>query len=280
VYDLEVRLAGTFTVVLTLPDVALDANLVYTVFAMGFAAGGPPPLQAVAAIYTMGPNPVYTYAAPGNYTVMMTVTNGCGQDYATYDITVVDCLPPSGADFAWAPMMPFPGQMVHFTGTVAEGSEPLAYAWDFGDGAMGNGANPTHMYAMTGTYTVLMTVTNDCGEDYATYDITVIEGCLEPGGVDYTYMPMAPEVGEMVYFTATVAAGTEPFAYAWDFGDGGTGMGMNVTHTFATTGTFTVTLTVTNPCGMDEMAYAIVVTAPPVETYEIYLPIIVRPLVP
>jgi hypothetical protein len=45
-YDLEVRLAGTDTVVLPLPGIIFEEGKVYTVFAIGLAAGEPP-LQAV-----------------------------------------------------------------------------------------------------------------------------------------------------------------------------------------------------------------------------------------
>jgi hypothetical protein len=38
-YDLEVRLAGTSTVVLPLPDITLQAGKIYTVFARGFVGG-------------------------------------------------------------------------------------------------------------------------------------------------------------------------------------------------------------------------------------------------
>jgi hypothetical protein len=38
-YNLEVRLAGTNTVVLSLPNVALTAGKIYTVFAKGFVGG-------------------------------------------------------------------------------------------------------------------------------------------------------------------------------------------------------------------------------------------------
>lgn len=38
-YDLQVRLAGTTTVVLDLPGIALQAGKIYTVFAKGFVAG-------------------------------------------------------------------------------------------------------------------------------------------------------------------------------------------------------------------------------------------------
>jgi hypothetical protein len=50
-YDLEVRLAGTSTVVLALSDIPLDNQDVYTVFATGFAGGGNPPLNALLARY-------------------------------------------------------------------------------------------------------------------------------------------------------------------------------------------------------------------------------------
>jgi hypothetical protein len=48
-YDLEARLAGTETVALSVPGVALEAGTVYTVFAMGLA-GGEPALQAVPSV--------------------------------------------------------------------------------------------------------------------------------------------------------------------------------------------------------------------------------------
>ncbi|HET7089423.1 MAG TPA: DUF4397 domain-containing protein [Anaerolineae bacterium] len=48
-YDLEVRIAGTDTVALSVPGVQLNNGTVYTVFAMGLA-GGTPALQAVPSV--------------------------------------------------------------------------------------------------------------------------------------------------------------------------------------------------------------------------------------
>ncbi len=48
-YDLEVRLAGTNNVALSVPGVKLDNQTVYTVFAMGLA-GGQPSLTAVLSV--------------------------------------------------------------------------------------------------------------------------------------------------------------------------------------------------------------------------------------
>jgi hypothetical protein len=51
-YDLEVRLAGTDTVALDVPGLALQAGTVYTVFAMGLA-GGEPALMAIPSADAM-----------------------------------------------------------------------------------------------------------------------------------------------------------------------------------------------------------------------------------
>jgi uncharacterized protein DUF4397 len=49
-YDLEARLAGTDTVALSLPGIALQEGTVYTVYAVGFAGGGEPALTATISV--------------------------------------------------------------------------------------------------------------------------------------------------------------------------------------------------------------------------------------
>ena len=55
-YDLEARLAGTETVALSVPGVALAEGTVYTIFAMGLA-GGEPALTAVPSVDSSHPAP-------------------------------------------------------------------------------------------------------------------------------------------------------------------------------------------------------------------------------
>jgi PKD repeat protein len=55
------------------------------------------------------------------------------------------------------------------------GDAPLALlAWDFDDGQVGDGPSPTHEYAADGTYTVVLTVTDEAGRiDVVAREVTV-----------------------------------------------------------------------------------------------------------
>jgi hypothetical protein len=57
------------------------------------------------------------------------------------------------------------GQLVQFADlTVVSLSSPIvSWQWDFGDGIYSSLQNPTHTYTSGGTYTVVLTVTNQCG---------------------------------------------------------------------------------------------------------------------
>lgn len=58
--------------------------------------------------------------------------------------------------------------------------------------------------------------------------------------------PYAGATGASISFSGSASGGTEPYTYAWTFGDGGTATGQNPTHAYTAAGTYTVTLTVTD----------------------------------
>ncbi len=66
---------------------------------------------------------------------------------------------------------------------------------------------------------------------------------------DFTADETAATTIEPVTFTAFVSGGSEPYAYAWDFGDGGTSTEAKPAHTFGTAGTYAVELCVTDANG-------------------------------
>jgi len=53
------------------------------------------------------------------------------------------------------------------------------YAWDFGDGNTGSGVTASHIYAAPGTYSVVLSVTDDDGAtDSDTQNVTVSDGSM------------------------------------------------------------------------------------------------------
>ena len=80
-----------------------------------------------------------------------------------------------------------------------------------------------------------------------------LEGeCVPVSGVNFTFAPAAPLVGEPVWFTGAVVAGDPPLTYTWAWGDGTpAGSSVALSHAFSLTHTlqvYTVMLTVSNVC--------------------------------
>jgi PKD repeat protein len=127
--------------------------------------------------------------------------------------------------------------------------EIKTYSWDYGDGAVGTGRSVGHTYTAVGTYTIILTVTDnwDASDQAAK---TVYVTAAEPAGpsASFTASPTSGTSPLNVTFDASgssYAAGTIA-AYEWTFGDGGNGFGKSVTHSFFSSGSqsFTVTLLV------------------------------------
>ncbi len=111
-----------------------------------------------------GATPSHTYAAAGNYTATLTLTDNCGATStceASVTITMPDNLPPvcdAGGPYAGPTNSP-----IQFDGTGSNDPDGtiVLYEWDFGDGSTGSGATPTHTYTQMGLYNVQLCVTDD-----------------------------------------------------------------------------------------------------------------------
>lgn len=123
-----------------------------------------------------GAMPLRTYATAGNFEVTLTVNDGVADsDPATTTATITE--PATNLVPEANPGGPYagePGIAVQFDGSASSdpNGDVLTFAWDFGDGAMGDGATPNHVYAADGTYTVTLIV-NDGEFDSARSEATV-----------------------------------------------------------------------------------------------------------
>lgn len=82
---------------------------------------------------------------------------------------------PPEPDFFPSPTPGLSGHPVSFDASKSTDPEGgnLAYAWDFGDGATGEGVETQHAYAAPGAYTVVLTVTSDKSQMSAPASLTI-----------------------------------------------------------------------------------------------------------
>ncbi|MEM8559693.1 MAG: PKD domain-containing protein [Bacteroidota bacterium] len=157
------------------------------------------------------------------------------------------------------------GESGTFTGDYnRDATPPLEFVFDMGDGTAVPGVLSTlHAYDQPGTYTVSFTGTGPINSDVASKPVVVIERPSEaPMIVDCSTLPReAIMFGNAVRFFAQVE-GTEPFSYAYDFGDGTTSAQPSPSHTYTAAGVYTATLTVTNRAGSDTCTFQVIVVDP------------------
>jgi PKD repeat protein len=198
------------------------------------------------------------YTTGGDYTVRLVVRDNDGA-MGTLTRTVHVNLPPS-ARFSWLSRVPQIGEVVQFDGSSS--SDPdgqvVSYSWDFGDGSpVEFGVRVSHAYSAPGTYTVVLTVSDDRGLTGVSRQAVRVNA---PPVAAFEWSPTIPSAGVSVTFTAvrdrTLSYDPDGtiVSYTWDFGDRTPPVTIkapatSVAHAYAQCGSYTVTLTVTDSDG-------------------------------
>lgn len=105
----------------------------------------------------------------GTYSGYALDANGCQIDLPVLSISYTDSMPTAGFGFDMA------GSMVGFKDSSAGAS---TYFWDFGDGDTSALAEPVHVYAQNGVFTVKQITSNPCGSDTLIQEVNIINASL------------------------------------------------------------------------------------------------------
>ena len=209
--------------------------------------------QGDSAVLDAGyPGMTYLWSPTGQTTKTIVVYTG-----GTYNVTVTDTAGCSGSITSTVIVNPIPvpnftatniciGNTTTFTdiSSVTTGSIN-SWMWDFGDGSFSAQQNPTHTFASSGTYNVILAVKSSSGcQNSVTKTVTV-----NPLPVaNFNFINSCQ--GSAVNFTdnSSVSSGNIT-TYAWTFGDGSTSSAQNPSHAFAASGNYNVSLQVTTAGG-------------------------------
>ena len=217
------------------------------------------------------PNPTHLYSTPGTYPATLTVTDNRtfpspGVDVATVPIHVgLENVAPVavGSVTPTTGKIPLPVAFSSAGSTDSDGTI-VGYDWNFGDGtAHDTSASPSHTYALPGTYTATLTVTDDDG---ATNQVPVtvhrVLNIFPSASAQAT--PASGKGPLNVAFTSSGSVDTDGTiaSYSWDFGDGSAlSTSANTSHSYPP-GNYTATLTVTDDSGDSDSKTLSIVSNP------------------
>ncbi|HYU55085.1 MAG TPA: PKD domain-containing protein [Candidatus Dormibacteraeota bacterium] len=210
----------------------------------------------------IGSTVTHAYSSAGTFTVVLTAKDsGSLQQTATSQqaLPVTSPPPPLTTSFSYSPLSPEAGQQVAFTASASGGATLCAFSWSFGDGSVTTGNPSLHTFTSSGSYNVMVTVTDANGS--AANSSQAITVAAVPT-VSFTYGPMSPETSSPVTFNARTTGGVGSFAFSWSFGDGNLSVINPASHTYSTPGSFTVTLTATDSDGVNASSSQVIIVAP------------------
>jgi gliding motility-associated-like protein len=209
-----------------------------TSFKWDFGDGSPRVIAGIAPVF-------HNYSAPGTYNVKLILTDTAycnAPDSITAQVRVAALVK---AQFQTPARGCAPYNAV-FNNTSVAGQ---TFQWDFGDGGTSNQINPTHLYNVSGTYTITMIANdpNTCNKtDTTRFTINVFS--LPKS--NFNFAPDPPL--ENTPTTFTNLSSPDAILFFWKFGDGDTLLTTsraNVLHQYNATGSFSTCLTVSNVAG-------------------------------
>jgi len=191
--------------------------------------------------YTGYTPPAHTYAAAGNYTVLLTLSDSttCNAKDTLAKIIKFNGLRVS-AGFTSNDTVCI-GTQATFTNTATNGAI-YTYYFSNGQSTSGSATSTNYQFPDTGSYTIIQVVLNSAacnGADTFKRSIYVTAGPV----ADFSFTPVIPVTNTPVSYTNL---STGAVRYNWDFGDNTSSTDVNPTHMFKRTGDYSTCLTAYN----------------------------------
>lgn len=179
-------------------------------------------------------------------------TNGGGT--STNGRSTAENLPPIADASAGEPYQGYINSEITFDGSNS--SDPdgyiISWKWDFGDGSNGEGKMATHSYPIAGTYTVILTVTDNKGDKNASGLLILVTQPNRPPSNPEINGPFTSKKGiGYIYTVFSSDYDNDSVKYIIDWGDGNideseflpNGTIFMMTHKWASAGNYTIKVT-------------------------------------
>jgi len=164
---------------------------------------------------------VYRVTATGIYHAVVFNFSGCVLSTLSQDVNI-SSIPVSGFTVNNPAQCQLNNKFI-FTNSSTNTVGPIAYKWDFGDGATATTRDVTYSYKTPGIYRVVMTVnSNAVCADSATLTINVYPNIK----AEFTVNPLCINL-PVLPVNNTSDPGTSQVNYLWDFGNGQTSVQRN-----------------------------------------------------
>ncbi len=226
----------------------------------------------------------FAYPNPGNYTLSLTTTNGCGDSSTSYNtVTVLDTnnYSPMASGYA-SPQIICPGNEVSFYNYT---NVFTSFKWIMGDGNTINDKESfDYAYNQKGTYLVALVAYYKSKSDTQFFEILVTDTLLDKSSVSASISPQSYDpitykirylncTGTPFYFNGSYQ--TEIVKHTWKIAGGSVLNAKDTMITFANIGDYPLTYIFENSCGVkDSISYLLEVRVPdsiPVSSPSIYL---------
>src|SRR5438128_2069195 len=188
----------------------------------------------------------HAWAAIGHYVVVVVLSDSGGNrtsDTRTLDVQP-DLGPPGGplnVTFRMTTSLAAVNETVSFVATGGGGSGGYTCSWDFGDNTTAPGCSASHAWNATGSYRVLLSVSDSSGHHGSSAQSVDVIMALT---ASFRVGPSPAIVGETAQIIAHPTGGIGPYNCTWDFGDASGATGCAVSHAWTTRGRYVVRLSV------------------------------------